>query len=552
MDTQTDRQLLSEYAATGAQEAFARLVKRRIDLVYSAALRQVRDAHLAEDVTQAVFIILARKARGVADSRTPLSAWLLTATHWVALDALRKLARRRKHERKAAAMSQEAQETAESMQDVWAAVAPQIDSALARLSDVDRAAIVLRFVEDKSLREVATELGVSEAAAKQRVFRAVEKLRKSVGARGVSAGAIGAAIAAHVAGVSAPAGLAHAATVTALGALPPALAVSSLVKGAVWIMAWNKLKLSVIAAIVLLTVAPAAVLTYRWITLPTVPAPIAQAAPVKPTPIAAAMPASAPAATAPADWRSRFDAVYRLDDGQILKRIGRPFIPERIRYLDRRNLSGMFDMSHGICVFQFEDGRAEWNHWTAEKPTIEALLRCCAGVPRYKLEMDEFDRMEEFEGDWVIRKDATQEQSVAAIAREISLARNWTVVFNKQTIERDVFVARGTYKPIAPPIVPGQPAFLTLYLDKPAKPTNHCAGDVHALMVTLGETMNTEVVDETDDPAKQGVFWCNDVVGGVSGDLRAKLLKNVTAQTGITFTPARRPCEIWVAVVEKP
>src|SRR3954468_15554273 len=134
MDTQTDRQLLSDYAATGAQEAFAHLVKRRIDLVYSAALRQVRDAHLAEDVTPAVFVLLARKARGVAQSRTPLSAWLLTATHWVALDALRKLARRRNHERKAAAMSQEAREPEELIEEVWTVLAPQLDAALAGLS----------------------------------------------------------------------------------------------------------------------------------------------------------------------------------------------------------------------------------------------------------------------------------------------------------------------------------------------------------------------------------------------------------------------------------
>src|SRR4051812_48336924 len=152
MDTQTDRQLLSDYAATGAQEAFARLVKRRIDLVYSAAMRQVRDAHLAEDITQAVFVILARKAPQGAQSQTPLSAWLLTTTHWVALDALRKLARRRNHERKAAAMSQEAREAEESIEEAWTAMAPQLDAALAGLSEADRAAIVLRFIEDKSLR----------------------------------------------------------------------------------------------------------------------------------------------------------------------------------------------------------------------------------------------------------------------------------------------------------------------------------------------------------------------------------------------------------------
>src|SRR5260221_1339736 len=105
MDTQADKQLLTQYAATGAHEAFAQLVARRIDLVYSAALRQVHDAHLAEDVAQAVFVILARKARAVAESRAPLAAWLLTTTHLVALDALRKLARQRKHERKAAQMN---------------------------------------------------------------------------------------------------------------------------------------------------------------------------------------------------------------------------------------------------------------------------------------------------------------------------------------------------------------------------------------------------------------------------------------------------------------
>jgi hypothetical protein len=273
---------------------------------------------------------------------------------------------------------------------------------------------------------------------------------------------------------------------------------------------------------------------------------IAAPAPVSP-------PASAPAAAAPTDWRARFDAVYRLDDGQILKRIPPPFIPERARYFDQRNLSTMFDMRGGICVFQVEDGRAEWNRWTGHQPpTVETLLRFCADVPRYKLQMDEFDRMEALEGDWVIRTGATEEQSVAAIAREVSLARNWTLVFNKQTIERDVFVARGAYKPTVPPTAPNESPFITLYLDKPGKPNNHNAGDVHALMVTLGETMNTEVIDETDQPKQQGVFWCNDLGGGVTGDFRAELLKNVTGQTGITFTPARRPCEVWVAVVEKP
>jgi RNA polymerase sigma factor (sigma-70 family) len=548
MDTRrADMQLLAQYAATGAHEPFAQLVAQRIDLVYSAALRQVRDAHLAEDITQAVFVILARKARAVADSRVPLAGWLLTTTHWVSLDALRKLARRRKHERKAAHMTPEARETEESTQDAWARLAPHLDAALARLPEVDRAAIVLRYVEDKSLREVAAELGVSEAAAKQRVFRAVEKLRKTVGAHRVSTGALGAAIAAHAITATAPAGLAHAATVTALSAVPSAVAVASLVKGAIWIMAWNKLKLTVVAAALLLTAAPAAVVTYRWI-IKDPPPPVARTAPVIAT---AAAPAPAPS-TAPIDWRARFDAVYRLDEGQVLKRIPPPFIPERTRYFDQRNLSQMFDMRGGICVFEVEGGQAEWNRWTGHQPaTIETLLKFCAGVPTYKLEMDEFDRMEALEGDWVIRKGATEDQCIAAIAREIGPSLQWAIGFEKRTMDRDVFVARGGYKPTAPPATPNEPPMITLYLDKPGKPDNHNAGDVHALLVTLGETMNTEVVDETDDPKQQGVFWINNVSAGVTGPFREKLLHNVTAQTGITFTPARRPREAWVAIVEK-
>src|SRR5438270_12034352 len=98
---------LRQFALDGSQEAFAAVVRRRIDLVYSAAVRQVGDRSTAEDVTQAVFIALARKAGSVAQRDVVVSAWLLHATRLCALDALKRSRRRMKHEQRAAQMAAE-------------------------------------------------------------------------------------------------------------------------------------------------------------------------------------------------------------------------------------------------------------------------------------------------------------------------------------------------------------------------------------------------------------------------------------------------------------
>src|SRR3954471_18129340 len=103
-DAPTDLQLLRRYAETRADDAFAELVRRHVDWVYSAARRMVRDPHLAEDVTQAAFILLARKAAKLsANDRTEVAPWLFTATRWTAAAALRAEARRRRREGQAAA-----------------------------------------------------------------------------------------------------------------------------------------------------------------------------------------------------------------------------------------------------------------------------------------------------------------------------------------------------------------------------------------------------------------------------------------------------------------
>jgi len=177
----TDRELIRQFLG-GSESAFTELVCRHIDLVYSAALRQVRDAHTASDVTSAVFIALARKAPGLG-AETILPAWLHRATRYAALKALRAQARRRRYEEEAAHM-QESLRSEESTA-AWEEVAPLLDEGLTRLSARDHEAVALRFFQNKSHAEIARLVGGAEDAARKRVDRAVEKLRRFLTHRGV-------------------------------------------------------------------------------------------------------------------------------------------------------------------------------------------------------------------------------------------------------------------------------------------------------------------------------------------------------------------------------
>ena len=256
-----DFDLLVEYGGRGSEAAFAALTERYVRLVYSAALRQVRDPHQAEEVTQVVFVLLARKAhtfrKGVI-----LSAWLLRATRFTCANLLVSQYRRIWREQQAVQM----QSTPDDHSS-WEHIAPLLDEAMFRLSAQDRNVLALRFFEQKSLEEVGVALGIGTAAAQKRVWRAVDKLRQYFSRRGAafSAATITAALAAHaIHGV--PSGLA--ATVAAAGALKGAAATSStatLLKGTLKLMAWTKAKTALVAGVVVLLAGGTATVTVNRI-----------------------------------------------------------------------------------------------------------------------------------------------------------------------------------------------------------------------------------------------------------------------------------------------
>ncbi len=190
-----DNQLLTQYCQDQNEAAFTELVSRHAAWVNAAARRQVADDHLAQDVTQAVFLLMARKA-SVLQNHQNLGAWLFVTTRFCARQALRQRARMRRREQEAATMRNEV-----AVEDAqWPQIAPELDAALARMNVKDRDAILLRYYRQLSLSEVGRALGINEDAARKRVSRAVEKLRNKLVARGVTVGvaAFGIALTEHV------------------------------------------------------------------------------------------------------------------------------------------------------------------------------------------------------------------------------------------------------------------------------------------------------------------------------------------------------------------
>jgi RNA polymerase sigma factor (sigma-70 family) len=253
-----DAELLRRFLRDGSQEAFAGLVTEHTDLVFSSAMRRLGNQTAAEDVTQAVFVILAQKAATMNPDKVNLPGWFYNTTRYASLAYLRDERLRKKREREAGMAG-----TEQSVESVWSAAAPLLEEGLDRLGQGERELLLAKFFKNRNYGEISSGLGITETVARKKVSRAVEKLRSFFRRKGVvvPAALLAATLSANTV-LAAPAGLAGSVTAAAVakGGVVLAPKIGLIAKGAIKMMMWAKLKMAA-ACLVAVTVSGAALPT---------------------------------------------------------------------------------------------------------------------------------------------------------------------------------------------------------------------------------------------------------------------------------------------------
>jgi len=261
-----DSRFLQEYADNGSEQAFSELVKRHANTVYAVCLRRIGDVHLAEDAAQEVFLLLAQKAERLRNRNT-LSGWLVQSAVYVSLNIVKVKSHQRKHEEKMGEINK-IHSGPEPAEPEWQNLAPFVDSALLNLKDRDRDAVVLRYYQGRSHREIAEILAVSEAAVRKRVSRALDRLKKTLTGQGVvlPAAVIGVLISENAVQAAPPALVENCISMgVKKTGLPIAESAGRFAEGGMKTLMWAKIKLAAAVLAGITVVAGGALLVYRTI-----------------------------------------------------------------------------------------------------------------------------------------------------------------------------------------------------------------------------------------------------------------------------------------------
>jgi RNA polymerase sigma factor (sigma-70 family) len=505
-----DWNLLAAFAADRrAHEPFARLSARYADMVFATALRRTRRHDLAEDVTQAVFIVLARRA-GELKRQGSLGAWLHRTALFASSEALRAEQRRRKHERVAAEeMSLATRDTRgdDDAEEKSAAV----ENALMKLRERDRQVLTLRYLEGKSVSDTAAVLGLSVEAARKRLTRALAMLRQRLARQGIAMSllATGSAVAALSRSAdAAPAAVAS--TAVAGGNNGSAFTLAHDVLRAMRLLVLKQA--AAVAAAVILVIASTAtgVAVHRALT------------------------------SAAATRTSEFANDYNLADGQVLKLIPPPYPLQRPVGFQGRAIGPT-----GALYLRFDGrptiaGASNWD-WMVTSIVTACRLGNAVGGPA-SVDLPDELMYESIPGDWVIRDGTTLADRFNALTPIFQQALARPVHFEPRpatgTAAAAAVILRGKFE-----LHPLDPTDRRVWLYTTLtnnKPVQHCSsnGPMLEFLVFLGRHIRREVVDESEHPPAQLSWACDQSIprADFSDPATVKLvLDNLSAQTGWRF-----------------
>jgi hypothetical protein len=458
---------------------------------------------------------------------------------------------------------QEAQHSQEMSKQEWQELAPHLDLAVQALSQEDRSAVLLRFYQQKSHADIAAALGVSEEAARKRVSRAVTKLREALLRRGVTAPAIGVLVTTLDSYVVPPVSAAVMQSALAVVAGAGAAQAGVIAKGVIVMLSWTKAKVAGVACAVLLVLGGGAAVVVHGVRAQH-PPPTVTEVPAPPTGnlfIADPAPQPAPAG----DWRARFEQVYRLADGEVLKRIPPPFIPERMDWYRTQDAHQAELIPRGpeYMTFHWDGQLRRWGMGFGYRDgqTIAQLLGSTMQMKTYEFEGPADLLSYKLTGDFIIRRDTTSRAQFDALCLIVRADGGPAMRFTQQTLDRPVIIASGTYG-FRPLKDSDNPRAVHLYVGEPDRTTGGGggSGDLDDLIREIGSRAGVAVVNNVEGAKPQMVSYryhrssnLSDEKPGPQRDEKIrKLLDAVTGQTGLEFKIESRPVQVWVAEATDP
>ena len=260
-------------------------------------------------------------------------------------------------------------------------------------------------------------------------------------------------------------------------------------------------------------------------------------------------------------WRQRFEAVYRLEKEQILKRICPPFIPERRDYYlnEHSHQASAISRSPDSFFFHWIGKLKNWGLMFGT-PSLDSTLRSVLRLKSYEYEGPKELLDMELLGDWIIRDETPQEEKLKALEQLLSDEFGRSIRFEKRTIEREVVIATGKFK-FHPPSGTYESSSVHLYCDQVDSDEGAGGGTAYSVndfLQRLGGRVKMPVIDKTDSSEQLRIpyrhhrssrLW--DVKDKVEKTRKLKmLLASLTDQTELQFKVALQPVEIWF-VTEK-